>query len=603
MSRRRRVIWGMVIVVAAVFVTVGAWVVIRGLVARDTLLGAVPLAGDARSAIAAGDAEGAHDAFDAIGDRAAYAATLTSDPIWRAAELVPWAGGNLRAFRESAAVINESAEQSLPLLGQLVEKFPLAAFAPQGGRFDLDQFDEAAPLLERARIALDASVDRAVDIDTGGTLPQISDAVDELRRTLEEAQDVVGALDDAATLLPPLLGADGPRDYLLLSLTNAELRATGGIPGAVAVIRADDGALTLLAHDTATAIGEFPAPVLPLTAGEQTLYDDFPARFMQNVTMTPDFARSGELAAAMWQQHTGQTVDGVAAVDPVALGYVLGALGPLQVDGVTLEGDNAAQILLNDAYLVLPQPPDEFFAHVVDAAIERLTDDIPEPGAFLGALLKGADEQRLHFWSRHPDEQERLDGSTLATAVPGGSDDLARMGVFFNDATAGKMGYYLRASIGVGSVLCRPDARPFYEVRVALTSTAPPDAATSLPPTVTGGGDHGVPPGEIRTNVYVFAPPGTFFYRVQRNGVDQAFTAADDGPSVAGLTVTIEPGAVAELSFSMLGLAGAPMTTELSHTPMASDVPTTVDAVLDCPVIPTPGGGDRAAIAEPEQGS
>jgi hypothetical protein len=112
-----------------------------------------------------------------------------------------------------------------------------------------------------------------------------------------------------------------------------------------------------------------------------------------------------------------------------------------------------------------------------------------------------------------------------------------------------------------------------------------------------------VPPGEVRTNVYVFAPPGTLFYRVQRGGADQAFTAADDDlASVAGLTVTIAPGDTAELSFSMLGMAGATTTTELSHTPMASEVSTTVDAILDCPALPIPGKDDEA-IAEVEQGS
>ena len=57
---------------------------------------------------------------------------------------------------------------------------------------------------------------------------------------------VAGALDagaQVATLLPPMLGADGPRTYLLVSLNSAELRSAGGIVGAFAVLHAEDGAV------------------------------------------------------------------------------------------------------------------------------------------------------------------------------------------------------------------------------------------------------------------------------------------------------------------------------------------------------------------------
>jgi Protein of unknown function (DUF4012) len=52
----------------------------------------------------------------------------------------------------------------------------------------------------------------------------------------------------AVRLLPPMLGANGPREYLLLVQNNAEQRATGGIPGSVALLRAVDGAVTVGAH-------------------------------------------------------------------------------------------------------------------------------------------------------------------------------------------------------------------------------------------------------------------------------------------------------------------------------------------------------------------
>ena len=40
-----------------------------------------------------------------------------------------------------------------------------------------------------------------------------------------------------------MAGADGPRDYLLVFQNNAEIRATGGLPGSWARLHAEDGKL------------------------------------------------------------------------------------------------------------------------------------------------------------------------------------------------------------------------------------------------------------------------------------------------------------------------------------------------------------------------
>ena len=48
-----------------------------------------------------------------------------------------------------------------------------------------------------------------------------------------------------ARLLPPMLGQDGPRDYLLVVQNNAEIRSTGGLPGSLQILTADNGKLTL----------------------------------------------------------------------------------------------------------------------------------------------------------------------------------------------------------------------------------------------------------------------------------------------------------------------------------------------------------------------
>ncbi|WP_420898141.1 DUF4012 domain-containing protein [Cryobacterium suzukii] len=50
--------------------------------------------------------------------------------------------------------------------------------------------------------------------------------------TIETSATLEG-MNRAATLLPAMLGATEPRNYILLFQNPAELRSTGGIPGAL----------------------------------------------------------------------------------------------------------------------------------------------------------------------------------------------------------------------------------------------------------------------------------------------------------------------------------------------------------------------------------
>jgi hypothetical protein len=593
---RRVVIWAVAVLVALLlFATV--WVVVRALLARDELLGAVPVANRIGSQTLNGGGDIEADLAE-LRTRAASAASLTSDPVWRAAELVPALGSNLTAFREASAMIDQLAEEALPPLADLAGTFTIDSLSPTDGVFDLDTFTAAQPMLSEARAALETADRRSAAIETERTIPQIGAAIDQVAELVSETRATVDGIETAANLLPAMLGADGPRSYLLLSLNNAELRATGGLPGAIAVINAEGGRITLGSLTTATALGQFSDPVLELSDSEQVLYGDLLGTYMHDVTYTPDFPRTGALAQAMWLERTGETVDGVLAVDPIALGYILGATGPVDAgSGITLTSDNAVDILLSGVYTTFDTPSDQdaFFAGAIGKIFGAVTVGQADNSALLGALARSTEEGRIHLWSAEPDEQVRIETTGLAGLVPISTDKSTAFGVYFNDATGAKMDYYLSSGIGIASGMCRNDQRPNFDITVKLESRAPADAATSLPRYVTGGGVYDVPPGDISTNVFVYAPAGSVPYSVTVDGQEYAFVAAeDDAHSIAGITVGLAPGQQSEVSMKFVGLAGASDAVVLQHTPMASDVVTSLDNYLDCDdVAPAPIEGEE----------
>ncbi len=103
-------------------------------------------------------------------------------------------------------------------------------------------------------------------------------------------------------VLPGFLGGDGPRNYLLVFQNNAEIRATGGIPGSWAELHADDGKLEIVRQGTGGEFGRRDTPVLPLSDGELAVYSDLLGVYFQDATFTPDFPRAAQLMSARWQE-------------------------------------------------------------------------------------------------------------------------------------------------------------------------------------------------------------------------------------------------------------------------------------------------------------
>jgi hypothetical protein len=198
----------------------------------------------------------------------------------------------------------------------------------RNGRIDLAGLQRAAPALALAHAEVAQARATVAEIATAGLIPPLRSAVAQLQRGLDRAAAVTDTASRATTLLPPMLGADGPRTYLVLFQNLAEVRAAGGMWGAFAVIRADHGSVAMILQGTAAAdLKSFDRPVLPLDPAMLALYTDRLGTFPADVNLTPHFPTAAALAREMYRRCTGRTVDGVLATDPVALPCLLRAAG------------------------------------------------------------------------------------------------------------------------------------------------------------------------------------------------------------------------------------------------------------------------------------
>lgn len=544
-------------------VAIAAWVGVRGALAYQHLSAIRSLAPTAAASVTS-DPTQATPALEQLATEASAAHDLTSDPVWAIAESTPWIGPQLAAFATIASASDRLFADSLLPLAIAARDVSLDDLRPHDGRLDTTAL---STLTAPARSAADAATGAAADVDAIDRTPLVgvvATAVDQARSTYDAAASAIDALRRATELLPSMLGQDGPRTYLLLVQNNAEWRSLGGVSGTAIELSADHGALSLVETHSATSLSRgISGPVVELPSDVQKIYETRPARYFHNLTQIPDFATDGPLAREMYRQQTGREVDGVMAVDPVVLSYLLEATGPVALpDGESLTGDNAVPLLLDDTYRRYADPAaqDAFFAGATGAVFEALREGRGSTPGLIAALARGVEERRVLVWAAEPTEQSVIEGTTLAGQLPASDGRTARFGVYLNDGTGSKMSYYIapKADLRWGSCRTSADAST-REVTLTLTlsNTAPADASTSLPAYVTGNGVYGTAPGVATVVTDVYLPEGWTPVTTTTSSGTEFTRSTLDGREVLTVGATVAPQATAQIEITATAVSTA----------------------------------------------
>ncbi|WP_243706336.1 DUF4012 domain-containing protein [Micromonospora sp. KC721] len=564
------------LVVGSLLAASGGWVGFRGWQARTHLLNAAGLARELSAQIVAGDTGQAQRTLAALQEQSGAAREATAGPAWWLAGTTPYAGDDLAAFRRIAVTVDDLAREAFPPL----VRSDVAALVPRDGRLDLPALRTVARRLVAADAAVRESGAGLRAVSTDGLLPEVRDALVGLRTEIDKLAGLLSGVSKGADLLPTLFGADGERTYLIVSQNLAELRATGGMFGAYAVVRARDGRLDLVAQGTAAKLQRFTPPVLPLGPETRRLYTDLPGIYPADVNLTPHFPTAAKLYREMVRRRTGVTADGILAVDPVALSYLLKATGPVAVPGYpTLTAQNAVRILLSDSYLTLDlDNQDAFYA----ASAARVFDSVLRKGASPRELLSVFDrsirEGRILFWSARSEEQRKFVDNRISGVLPE-TETTPTVGVFLNDGSGAKLGYYLRPSATLTVGNCLADGRRELRLRFDLHSSAPRSGLTKA---VLGLGKAGNP-YTARTLVTVYSPAGGAVVAARLDGVDAPLgSGTDRGRQVAIANVEVGPGKTRTLDMDLLTGRTNAGTPELWHTPTATPWTTQVVPAPSC---------------------
>ena len=519
---------------------------------------------------------------------------VASDQWWYVpARSIPIIGPNFNLARTALAA-GADLNQTAATLSTSVDQQQLRR--PDGG-IDLavlasleSPAQSGATTIAGARADLDAAASPWILPPVRVELGRIDDQL----ASAEQSAETVALASQAA---PTLLGADGPRRYLLLLGNPAELRDVGGHIGNWAELVADNGRLDVVevgspyelfnpqTNPPPTLTSEYPTSLLELR----------PQYFSQNWGGTPDTSIVARLAAELYPQaRPGAPIDGVIYADPEAFAAILSITGGVEVPAtdVELTSRNAVQFLTVDQFSELADaaPGTDPLGDTIETVLEKFTrQQLPGPRRLADLFSPVVAGGHLQISTFDPATNELLDRLGLRRTLdrPNSTDVLS---VINRNANPSKIDAFLRREVAYAVRWDPVTGRTLGTVSVRLTNTAP---AGGVAPVVVNP-PPGAPAGTNRTQLSILSPLDAT--RATIDGATTGIGTTNETATVRrhAIWLDLAPGQTSEVVVDLDG-AVSPGSYELHWIgqPVLDPGPTEISiSPLDSP------NPDRAAVRE-----
>ena len=368
-------------------------------------------------------------------------------------------------------------------------------------------------------------------------------------------------LDTLLKVSPALIGVDQPKKYLIAFQNSAEARGTGGILGAYAIVESNKGSLKVIETGSNEPLYGSSLEKIPIDVPDEykRLYGENPA-ILQNSNLSPHFPYGAEIWLALWKKEFGQTLDGVIAIDPTALSYILRATGPITLNsGEKITSENLVAETLKDAYKRFERDNKARKAYLVDimnATVKHLNSGDYSKLKMAQAIRDGIVANRILFYSTDQSAQKKLSQTRLGGFMSLESNNEFR--TVIQNIDAGKLDYYLDREVTIESKSCENDRQT--QVRIRVTNTL--KTGVGLSPYVLTRADKGKPAnlvsGAHRFKVFIYGPTDAKLVSVLRENqkAELGGASVERNRPIYVADVDLAPGASEELRANFSGGVG-----------------------------------------------
>ena len=475
---------------------------------------------------------------------------------------------NIQELTELVQLANRNLLQPLivqlgdrPISGVLCEDGINVSIAWDYLDFLESRMPELTELVTRANSA-DLSI-----VDSDGDMTEYLDK-------LSQVLDIYQADPSVLAKMKTVLGADGDRLYVVAAQNSAEVRASGGFPGAVGSIQIRDGILVV--NDFTKVYSVFATNTPPSANITQTEARLFHSGLSapRDADYCPDFERVASIWALGYESKMGENVDGVISMTPAIVQKLLAAIGEeiTLFDGLVLDGRNAARVLQHDLYFKYFGPEyvtnaaivtDQLFADAAKKLVQKVMENL-EPDdlmAYLSIAKDAFEDRTLMLWAKDEGEQALIRKLGWDASL---NDDPRNpwAGVYFNCTIASKMGWYLAVDTQLGSGTPNEDGSYTYPMTVTFTNTITAEEVRNAQAYITSGAG-----GTYTGSAYFFAPAGGTVSDFQAPGAYVQKDTYHDLELGFISSFSIAPGKSLTVTYNLTTAPGVDTVPVISRTP------------------------------------
>lgn len=539
----------MALLAAATFVTL---LVVQGVIAAVSLDNARTQQGSLSRAISTGDVGAASAALRSMQQDTHRARQALSGPQWLLPEALPWVGDDVRALRLTVRTLDDVMLQSVAPMVEAV-----GALDEGTGSARLQDLARLRPLLDTSADNAQAAADRLDRINLQGLLPPLRGPVGQVRDSVHTLAELTRKARDAATVGASFLGVGGGPSTILFGVQNpAELRGTGGIIGAWAVMVATDGHLRIAASGVNDALSPYEAAASAVPDDVLVTYGKA-IRHVANVNMSPDFPLAARLLRSSFTNYA-QHVPGapqlpastnVLTLTPQGLAALIRVTGPvpLSATGETVTAENAADLFMNRIYTLIPGTNRRNAAvqDTITAVFTALQSPAIDRVAMLRALSTSGAAGQLMMWSPDARTQQAVRSLGLSGELP--AADGSSLVVTFVSSDAAKLDYYVQEQTSLD--------RASGTLTVRLTNHAPRQLAPYVAVQDPAAGE---PPTGHGVILQLHLPPAVGVSEAHIGGKVMPFSAGTEGEwHVVRRGLRVAVGAPVTVEFALSGDVGA----------------------------------------------
>jgi hypothetical protein len=463
---------------------------------------------------------------------------LLSSPLLWPVDVLPVVGRQLRSVQDLSGAAEQVARTGTVTVGrsQALLRLPHAA-GP----------DRVAALRQLAALATSTHVALST-VDLGpnqGLIGPLAHEYNTFSADLTQIRTTLSRTSEAASSAAAIL--QGPATYLLLADNNAEMRSGSGAFLEAGVLTTADGELHLA--------NMVPTSSLTLPRGAVTVTGDLQARWgwllpgvdWRNIGLTPQFDVNGPLAASMWKASTGQSVDGVLAIDVQGLQELLEVTGPVTTSsGTVVSASTVDQLLLHDQYAGETYTSDsssrvDELSTLATATLHALENQPFSLHTMADALSAAAAGRHVLLWSADP----RTESAWRGAGVSGELQPSSLMADVINRG-GNKLDQYLSENVSLG--LTPHNGQTDASLTMTFSNHTPPGQAPFIAGPYPGlGTTYGQYVGIATVNL-----PG-YARDITSPSARSVVASGPEGPTtLQGVPISILPGGTEHVTFDFV---------------------------------------------------